>query len=156
MRTKLPETPLRVGRPATRIYSHAHDVEKECSKCHQVKPRESFYPQTRSPSKLSSRCKECHNEECKDLLRRERLKALQHYAQANTPYCRCCGEMTYEFLSLDHIHGNGGQHRKQCRAGSAFYRWLRMDGYPEGYQVLCYNCNTAKGHHGVCPHRRND
>lgn len=156
MRTALPKISLPVGRPSQRIYTTAHASEKECSKCHEIKTRCEFYPDSRVPGKLSSRCKGCHNTECKNLLRSERLKALQHYGQAQTPYCRCCGEITYEFLSLDHINGNGGQHRRSCKAGSAFYRWLRMDGYPEGYQVLCYNCNTAKGHYGICPHRKYD
>ena len=30
--------------------------------------------------------------------------ALEHYG-GNPPVCACCGEKTYEFLSLDHIAG---------------------------------------------------
>ena len=32
------------------------------------------------------------------------------------------------------------------------YRWLKNHNYPEGFQVLCYNCNLPKGVYGVCPH----
>jgi hypothetical protein len=39
------------------------------------------------------------------------------------------------------------------RGGVRFYSWLRRNNYPEGYQVLCFNCNIAKGLYGVCPHQ---
>lgn len=40
-----------------------------------------------------------------------RLDILNHYSKG-TLMCKCCNENTYEFLSLDHIHGGGNQHRK--------------------------------------------
>jgi hypothetical protein len=50
-------------------------------------------------------------------------------------------------LTIDHIKGNGAEERrrlaKQAR-GSRFYLWLKRHGYPEGYQVLCFNCNNIK------------
>jgi len=39
------------------------------------------------------------------------------------------------------------------RGGSAtLYLWLEKQNYPEGFQVLCANCNTARTK-GVCPHQ---
>ena len=69
-------------------------------------------------------------------------------------FCRCCGEAEPLFLSIDHIDGNGNEHRRSLgnSGGKDFYTWLRKNGYPEGYQVLCFNCNLAKGHYGICPH----
>ena len=33
------------------------------------------------------------------------------------------------------------------------YGWLRRNSYPEGFQVLCHNCNLGKKiNGGVCPH----
>jgi len=29
--------------------------------------------------------------------------------------------------------------------GTSLYSWLRTNGYPPGYQVLCITCNMAKG-----------
>jgi hypothetical protein len=67
---------------------------------------------------------------------------------------QCCGESTYEFLGIDHIEGGGTQHRKELTAaGTTLYLWLRKEGYPEGFQVLCHNCNLAKGFYGLCPHQ---
>jgi hypothetical protein len=65
--------------------------------------------------------------------------------------CDCCGEGTYEFLSIDHVNGDGGAHRKQIGRGS-LYTWLKRNDWPSGFRVLCHNCNQAIGHYGVCPH----
>ena len=83
--------------------------------------------------------------------REDRLAALDAYGG---PTCVCCGENTEMFLCIDHINNNGGAHRKEIgNSGSRLYQWLRINGYPEGFQVLCYNCNNGKRlNNGVCPH----
>lgn len=70
--------------------------------------------------------------------------------------CACCGEATQEFLTIDHMNNDGGKERRALgkTGGVNFYRWLRLSGYPDGYQVLCFNCNCAKGVFGKCPHSR--
>lgn len=85
---------------------------------------------------------------------RERNEALLHYSNGN-PKCSCCGERITEFLTIDHINDKGKQHRKSIGSYSKnFYRWLKLNNYPDGYQVLCYNCNIAKSLYGECPHRK--
>ncbi len=73
------------------------------------------------------------------------------------PICACCGESTLSFLSLDHINGNGGEHRRSTgtrQCGEVFYRLLKKQGYPSGYQVLCMNCNWGRSQNGGnCPHK---
>lgn len=76
--------------------------------------------------------------------------------------CACCGETERLFLHLDHINNDGNTFRKMVAkkhyekgggGGSATYRWLRSHGFPQGYQVLCANCNMGKQmNNGVCPH----
>jgi predicted restriction endonuclease len=66
--------------------------------------------------------------------------------------CTCCGETENHFLTIDHINGGGSQHRKELKGRSVF-KWLLDHGCPEGFQILCYNCNMAKGHYGICPHQ---
>jgi hypothetical protein len=56
--------------------------------------------------------------------------------------CRWCGHGDMDVLCLDHIANNGGQHRKSV--GIHMYNWLRKHDYPEGFQVLCMNCNWKK------------
>lgn len=84
--------------------------------------------------------------------KRLRMAALNHYSN-NDPKCACCAERTYEFLAIDHINGNGKEHRRQV-GNSNIYDALRKAGYPEGFQVLCHNCNSAKGFYGQCPHTK--
>ena len=70
------------------------------------------------------------------------------------PRCACCGEKTYEFLSIDHIDGGGSKHRRDMKisGGTATTEWLVRNKFPKGFQVLCHNCNMAKGFYGECPH----
>lgn len=73
------------------------------------------------------------------------------------PICACCGETTYEFLTIDHINGGGNKHaeaRRDKGQHANLYTHLIAEGFPPGYQVLCYNCNCAKGNYGVCPHQQ--
>ena len=84
----------------------------------------------------------------------DRIKneVFSHYAKG-VPICACCGESGIWFLSIDHIIGGGNRERTTLnRRGVSFWRWLRDNGYPSGYQVLCYNCNMAKRDKPKCPH----
>ena len=82
------------------------------------------------------------------------------------PCCRCCGLNDHiEFLSLDHIAG-----RKEMDSESELVElgysselgtqplqiWIKKNNFPKGFQVLCMNCNFAKGHSkdNKCPHER--
>lgn len=71
--------------------------------------------------------------------------------------CACCGETEPLFLTIDHIENNGAEMRRNgthSRGGTHFYQWLRKSGYPNGFQVLCMNCNLGKHRNGgVCPHK---
>ena len=81
---------------------------------------------------------------------KRRLEALSHYSNGKM-VCLCCGESNVEFLALDHIDGGGVRHKRENKIGS-IYPWLRKRGYPEGYRVLCHNCNMSLGFYGYCPH----
>jgi hypothetical protein len=71
--------------------------------------------------------------------------------------CACCGETERAFLTIDHIHNNGNQMKKagvHDRRPQPFYRWLKKNNYPEGFQILCMNCNFGKMmNNGTCPHK---
>jgi len=94
---------------------------------------------------------------------KQKLLVYQHYACKECPsientniHCACCGEAEYKFLCIDHINDNGAEDRKKNPShatGRGLYTRLIKEGYPEGYQLLCFNCNMAKGIHGVCPHK---
>ena len=78
-----------------------------------------------------------------------RLQAIETYGGK----CKCCGEQRLQFLAIDHIDGNGTEHRKNVIGNQTVALWLKRNKYPQGFQVLCHNCNSAKGFYGFCPHQ---
>lgn len=82
--------------------------------------------------------------------RRERQKNIifNHYGRI----CKCCGETRQAFLTIDHINNDGYLHRKQIGRGYSMYAWI-VKNLPDWLQVLCMQCNFAKGRLGVCPHK---
>jgi len=84
----------------------------------------------------------------RDRLRRE---VIEHYGGK----CACCGEKQFEFLTIDHTNGEASVQRAKTGkepSGSRLYQYLKRNGLPEGYRVLCSNCNMAMSIHGQCPH----
>ncbi len=72
-----------------------------------------------------------------------KIEILTHYSTPDFPICKCCGTTEPDFLTIDHIDGGGNAHRKQTGA-SGQYSWIKKNGYPAGFQVLCFNCNFSK------------
>ena len=83
-----------------------------------------------------------HQKEEKQRRKVDRYNAINHYSKG-TMKCACCDCSKYVALTIDHMNNNGNEHREEI-GHSAIYRWLRKNNYPEGYQVLCYNCNVPK------------
>lgn len=92
---------------------------------------------------------EAYRQKQRDRNRDIKREVLNHYGNK----CACCGEYRIEFLTIDHINGGGNKHRKEIgRGGSSLYKWLEYHNFPEGYRVLCFNCNCSIGCFGYCPH----
>jgi len=79
-----------------------------------------------------------------------KLTVINHYGGK----CVHCGYDDIRALQIDHINGNGAEHRRQLSkkykakgksfAGYTTYRWLIQNNFPDGFQVLCANCNYIK------------
>jgi hypothetical protein len=74
-----------------------------------------------------------------------KTEVLTYYGNGK---CACvkCGFDDIRALSIDHINGNGSEHRKENRyvRGNHVYEWLKQNKFPDGYQTLCMNCNFIK------------
>jgi len=106
------------------------------------------------PAGKGKRCQTCIDKrndwykgsptQAKDKSRREQRRAIviEHYGGK----CVHCGESRPECLAIDHINdGEGNSHRKQInKYGSTFYKWLVDNNFPEGFRVLCHNCNFGR------------
>jgi hypothetical protein len=130
----------------------------QCIHCLRSFPRTiEFFPAHRMMGDgLLNACRDCyrHNqtEHARHRNTRQKRQVFEHYSQG-TPRCACCGLTTFEFLSIDHVHGGGAKHRRELK-GSSVYSWLVKSYLPVGFQVLCFCCNQAKGYYGRCPHTR--
>lgn len=81
--------------------------------------------------------------------RRQRAAAIAAYGGR----CACCGESEPAFLTIDHVNRDGASHRREMGTSVRIEEWLAKHGYPEGFQVLCWNCNLGRERNdGVCPH----
>lgn len=89
--------------------------------------------------------------------RRRRDEVRDMVYQAYGGYvCACCGETERSFLSIDHVHNDGAEHKRKfnLRTGEQMYRWLIRHNFPPGFQILCMNCQWGKrNNNGVCPHQ---
>lgn len=74
------------------------------------------------------------------------LEALVHYSGFNPPKCVLCGYENILALQLDHINGDGALFRRQNEhaTGKSLCLFLRKKGWPEGYRVLCANCQCIE------------
>jgi hypothetical protein len=159
-------------------------MSKVCKWCGHEKQESDFYHCSNTKDKLQGHCIKCDNKRRADqrlknhdreyqLARKrylrdkaernaygrarhhERKLLIVKYYSNGTNRCACCGESHIEFLTIDHINGNGNKHRKELKLyGGKFYSWIIRNHFPMGYRVLCHNCNMALGLLGYCPHQR--
>src|SRR5579859_401405 len=129
---------------------------RHCRKCKMEKSiREFRSVSLENPERRSWLCSECRKKDVSqypcvarqrqkahDRKKAARALALKHYGGR----CNCCGETEEVFLAFDHINGGGSQHRSHPdrKRFVAMGVFLVETGFPEGYQILCNNCNWAK------------
>lgn len=136
-------------------------MERNCAKCSTLKPFDSFYKRLGRPVGYCIPCCKTTNGAYQKAnrgqynsyqvknYRKRRGSIIKRYGGK----CACCGEDRYEFLSFDHINGGGNKRRKTVE-GSRIIPYLERNNFPDGIQILCHNCNLAKGFYGFCPHER--
>jgi hypothetical protein len=93
----------------------------------------------REPKKPGyKKCSECIARGC---ARHAALKVKVINAYGG-PLCVGCGESDIRILQIDHINGGGHKHSKEIGGRGKMYKWLKDNGYPEGFRVLCPSCNV--------------
>lgn len=142
---------------------------KYCHGCESDIDVKDFYKNKARPDGLGTACKKCHKKENKkyrdkhpDRVYQKELDAktalkIEVFSRYGEGTIRCAGKKPsgepcdfsdLRALTIDHVHGKGNEHRRSIgrSAGPDFYRWLRENDYPEGFQVLCMNCQWIKRH----------
>lgn len=76
---------------------------------------------------------------------RIKYAVFSHYS-GGEPKCAVCDFNDLRALSIDHIGGGGRQQMKDLglKGGTGFYKWIRNQGYPENFRVLCLNHNCTQ------------
>lgn len=150
--------------------------DRECKKCSGVKALDEFPMYNPKKGLRRWECRDCLNfrvqarldnspevrEAQRESKKRSEQKLWLETLSAYGNCCACCGETEPDFLEVDHVLDNGAAHRASMRpnapktwAGKVMYSWLRQQGFPDDYQLLCSNCNRAKARKRGCPHKRN-
>lgn len=96
--------------------------------------------------------KKKRNQESKETRLRVKKQIFDHYGNR----CVCCGETTPQFLTIDHINGDGHKHKREIgkSGGISFYKWIIKNNFPKDLQILCFNCNCGRYvNGGICPHK---
>jgi hypothetical protein len=127
------------------------DGKRRCIDCEQIKMANAFYVVHRKrqngeigTKRVQRRCHECAQKKSTHYHKQIRLKVVEHYSQG-TMKCKLCPEDRLPCLDLDHVFNNGAEERrKKSSATTTLYRRLAIQGFPEGYQILCRNCNWYK------------
>lgn len=126
----------------------ANKIERKCIKCAKVFLTTYSRQFTCSDQCSYTRRRDNSNRLSKKYHTENRKKAIEYYGGK----CNCCGEKEYKFLAIDHINGRNKVERVSTRE---FYNNFRKGIFPKDYQLLCHNCNSAKGFYGQCPHEYN-
>lgn len=81
---------------------------------------------------------------------KQALKA-EALAAYGGPVCMDCGSIEFDRLTLDHVNGDGAEHRRVLtgdarQGGYKFYLQLKARGWPNDppLRVLCGTCNHKK------------
>lgn len=82
-----------------------------------------------------------------------RLEVIFKYSNGEMK-CNHCDINDERTLVIDHINNDGAKERRKLLKGKSkntrnlgsygFYYYLRRNNFPNGYQVLCANCNLIK------------
>ena len=123
--------------------------KKHCYRCKNWKALDDFHKQKGRPNGIVPYCKNCVSVKANNERRKLKLEIISNYGNQ----CACCGEKRYEFLCIDHINGDGKQHRKSLGSSSKMYTDIKRQGFPKDrFRLLCHNCNMSFGFYGFCPH----
>jgi len=163
-----------------RNLGHSTTCSIECSKQNKTEYMEQFRqkpeaktkhqarkstPKAKEQSRIAGRLRYQNSPELRDKISKNtkektiqiKLEVFTHYSKeisnSDVPICACCKIDDIRFLTLDHIDGRKHlSKREQKMGGLNLWRHVKKTGFPEDYQVLCYNCNIAKGTSYFCPH----
>lgn len=130
--------------------SEERHCENICGQCGKNIPKEGLYTCEQCLEK-ARRYYQTVRQKRIDENRRIKLLVFNHYGHK----CSCCSESCELLLNIDHVNNDGKKHRQVCGTSKRIYQDIIDQGFPDLYQLLCWNCNMGKYlNGGVCPHKK--
>ncbi len=125
-----------------------------CVRCYGKQYKRMYYAKPENVARRAERGAQYHAENKDRLNAQITQRRREQRAQVMTALgseCQCCGETTPVFLTIDHVQNDGAKDRGLHR--HLMISRIIKEGIPrERYQILCWNCNSAKHLLGCCPH----
>jgi hypothetical protein len=93
---------------------------------------------------LKNSCRFC--QAAQEKIYAEKLRAACFKAYGGAKCAKCGTEDLGAIFHIDHIDGGGNEQRRALYSGwnsggRRFWGWLKRQGWPPGYRVLCMKCN---------------
>ena len=125
-----------------KYYHNNVEARKTNAKNWTVRNRERYLKRAKDYNKL-------HSKDKQEWHQKKRLSVLTHYSKSlsnsEIPVCSNCGICDIDFLHVDHIESaKNTKELKHIRAGSNLINYLVRKDFPQGFQILCGNCNWLK------------
>lgn len=128
-----------MGRP---LSIEVVDGRKKCRRCDVWKDISSFNKRNNDAyEKFQSYCKECRKKWTAVYRRFKMMEFLVAYGGK----CVCCGEKELDLLTVEHIRFKG--HKLMYVNKEVLINRLKRLKWPDGYTVLCFNCNMSTKNH---------
>lgn len=121
------------------IYQRDEKGKKQCTTCKKWLDEKNFPICRRREDKLNSMCKQCRNKRWRELRENRKIIVFQYYTNGYMK-CELCEIDDIDVLTIDHINGGGNKHRKEMIESSLITHLIKKN-FPEGYRILCRNCN---------------
>ncbi len=146
---------MRVTRNGIKLEVNDIPEIKTCPRCKESRELKYWGKDATRCDGLQTYCKICRNPGLRDykakLIKSKReyrykykFIVVAHYSMGEMR-CRECPCNDLFCLQIDHIEGGGNQHREELKSKKCnLYHWLINNDFPEGFQVLCANCNVRK------------
>lgn len=120
--------------------NNSEKVQKRCRQWYRRNIEKCRHKAKLRMTKYRQKNREQINKKVAEWRLRVKLEIFDNYGGRK---CCLCNECRIGALHVDHIDGNGLEHRRSinCLGGVEFYQWIRKNNFPPGFRVLCSNCN---------------
>ena len=136
-----------------RLYNNPEKQERECSKCHQIKPYSEFKSRSDNPMKKRSVCKKCA---IKMEANRLQMKSWIHKIHAirfvtnDLNRCQICSDISIDNLPMLDFHHPEPELSTQSAREKGFWRSVRYKPWDfiknelvnQKLNVICRNCHS--------------